>query len=53
MKASFDNLKQKSKPVVFETDEVEFGDMSKLKALLPPPVYQNSKSDGEILFQDF
>ena len=50
MKASIQNLIQKLKAAVFEKVELEYLDMSQLKALLPIRAYQDSNSDVEILF---
>ena len=50
MKASFQNLIQEFKAVVFEKDELEFRDMSELKALLPLLAHQDSNSDVEMIF---
>ena len=52
MKASIQNLIQ-CEAVVFENDELEFRDMSELKALLPLLAYQDSNSDVAIIFSDF
>ena len=53
MKAPFQNLIDKLKPVVSEKDELEFRDMSELEDFLALPSNQNSKSDVEIIVQDF
>ena len=52
MKASIHNLVQEHKAVVFEKDELEFQDLSELKALLPLLAHQDSSSDVEISFKD-
>ena len=49
MKASMQNLIQEVTAVVIEKYELEFRDMSQLKALL---AHQDSNSDVEIIFQD-
>ena len=48
MTASIQNLIQEFKAVVFEKDDLEFRDMSELKALLPLLAYQVPNSDVEI-----
>ena len=45
MKAPFQNLIDKLKPVVSEKDELEFRDMSELEAILAFPSNQDSKAD--------
>ena len=50
MKASTQNLIQESKAVVFENDELEFRDLSELKAPLPLLAYHDSNSDVKIMF---
>ena len=50
MKASIQNLIQEFKAAVFEKDELDFRDMSDLKALFPLLAYQDSNSDEEIKF---
>ena len=52
MKASIQNLIQEFKAVVFEKDELEFRDMSEIKAPLQLLAYQDSNSDVEIIFQN-
>ena len=52
MKASIQNLIQEFKAVVFEKDELEFRDMSEIKALLRLLAYQDSNSNVEIIFQN-
>ena len=49
MKAPFQNLIDKLKPVVSEKDELEFRDMSELEAFLALPSNQDSKSDVEFI----
>ena len=49
MKAPFQNLIDKLKPVVSEEDELEFRDMSELEIFLALPSNQDSKSDVEII----
>ena len=49
MKAPFQNLIDKLKPVVSEEDELEFRDLSELEAFLALPSKQDSKSDVEII----
>ena len=49
MKAPFQNLIDKLKPVVSENDELEFQDMSELEAFLALPSNKDSKSDVEII----
>ena len=50
MKASIQNLIKEFKAVVFEKDEMDFGDLSELKELLPLLANQESSSDVEIKF---
>ena len=50
MKASIQNLILEIKAVVFKKDELEFRDMSDLKALLPLQAYQDFNSDVQIMF---
>ena len=50
MKASIQNLIQDFNAVVFDSDELKSRYMTKLKALLPLLVNQNSKSDLEIIY---
>ena len=52
MKASIQILIQEIKAAVFEKDELEFRDMSELKALFPLLAYQDSNSNVETIFQD-
>ena len=49
-KVTIHNLIQEFTAVVFEKDELEFGDTSELKALLPLLVYQDSHPDVDIIF---
>ena len=49
MKAPFQNLIDKLKPVVSEKDELEFRDVSEVEAFLAFPSDQYSKSDVEII----
>ena len=51
MKASIQNQIQEFIAVVLEKDEMEFGDMSEVKALLPLLAYQDSNSDVEIIIR--
>ena len=51
MKASIQSFIRESKAVVFAKDELEFRNMSELKALSPLPANQDSISDIEIKFQ--
>ena len=48
MKAPFQNLIDKLKPVVSERDALEFRDMSELEAFFALPSDKVSKSDVEI-----
>ena len=48
MKAPFQNLIDKHKPVVSEKDELELQGMSELEAFLALPSNKDSKSDIEI-----
>ena len=50
MKASIQNLIQEFAAVVLEKGELEFWDMSELRALLPLLAYQDSNSDVKIIF---
>ena len=52
MKASIQKFVQEKKAVVLEKDELEFRDLSELKALLPLLTYQDSNSGEEITFWD-
>ena len=49
MKKTIQKLIQKFKAVVSEKDQLEIGDMSELKSLLPLLAYQDSNSNEEIL----
>ena len=49
MKFPIQYLIQEFTAVVFERDELEFRDMSKMESLLPFLAYQNSNSDVEII----
>ena len=49
MKAPFQNLIDKIKPVVSEKDELELRDTAELEVLLAFPCNQDSKSDVEII----
>ena len=46
---SIQNLIQEIKAVVFEKDELEFRDLSEVKALSPLLAKQNSNSDAQII----
>ena len=48
MKASFQNLIQEVKAVVFEKDELENRNESELEAFLPPLAHQDSNSGVEV-----
>ena len=50
MKASIQNRIQEVRAVVFGNDELDFGEVSELKAFLPLLAYQDSNSDVEIIF---
>ena len=50
MKASIQNLIQQFTAVILEKDELEFQDVSELKALLLLLAYQDSNSNVEIIF---
>ena len=50
MKMSFQNLIQEFEAVVLEKVELEFRNMSELKAVLPLLSSQDSNSDVEIIF---
>ena len=52
MKASIQNLIQDFKAVFIEKDELDFSEMSELKAFLPLLAYQDSNFDEEIKFRD-
>ena len=52
MEASVQNVIRDIKAVVIENDELDFRDLSELKAILPLLAYQNSNSDVEIIFKD-
>ena len=49
MKAPFQNLIDKLKPVVSEDNELEFQDFSELESFLALPSNKDSKSDVEII----